>query len=165
MVLNVIAEPLYRERIIAALPVDHPFAKEESVDWSALRGEIILVQDWADSHATREFYASLLGVGARFSAHGASKQSIIGLVGAGFGITLATESQAQVAFPGVVFKPIKEPNAFVEVLMTWAADAFYEPWTAARRYRRVEHEMIEEPCAENNQHFEWHIPVADKPDF
>jgi hypothetical protein len=25
--------------------------------------------------------------------------------------------------------------------------------------------MIEEPCAENNQHFEWHIPVADKPDF
>jgi hypothetical protein len=36
---------------------------------------------------------------------------------------------------------------------------------ATRRWRRAEHPMIEEPCAENNQHFEWHIPVADKPDF
>jgi hypothetical protein len=44
-------------------------------------------------------------------------------------------------------------------------DAFYAPWTATRRFRRAEHEMIEEPCAENNQHFDWHIPVADKPDF
>jgi hypothetical protein len=33
------------------------------------------------------------------------------------------------------------------------------------RYRHVEHERIEEPCAENNQHFDWHIPVARKPNF
>ena len=32
-------------------------------------------------------------------------------------------------------------------------------------YRHVEHATIEEPCAENNQHFDRHIPVADKPDF
>jgi hypothetical protein len=23
----------------------------------------------------------------------------------------------------------------------------------------------QEPCAENNQHFDWHIPVAGKPDL
>ena len=59
-----------------------------------------------------------------------------------------------------------ENGRFIEVVFTVEdPDAFYEPWTATRRYRRVEHAMIEEPCAENNQHFEWHIPVADKPDF
>jgi hypothetical protein len=59
-----------------------------------------------------------------------------------------------------------ENGRFIEVVFTVDdSDSFYEPWTATRRYRRVEHEMIEEPCAENNQHFEWHIPVADKPDF
>jgi hypothetical protein len=45
-------------------------------------------------------------------------------------------------------------------------DTFYEPWSGMRRYRRVKQEMLEEVCAENNQHlFDYHIPVADKPDF
>ena len=45
-------------------------------------------------------------------------------------------------------------------------EAFYEPWTGMRRYRRAEREIIENICAENNQHlFDYHIPVADKPDF
>jgi hypothetical protein len=45
-------------------------------------------------------------------------------------------------------------------------DAFNEPWSAIRRYRRVQQEMLEEVCAENNQHlFDYHIPVANKPDF
>jgi hypothetical protein len=45
-------------------------------------------------------------------------------------------------------------------------DAFYEPWSGMRRYRRAEREDAEMICAENNQHlFDYHIPVADKPDF
>jgi hypothetical protein len=35
-----------------------------------------------------------------------------------------------------------------------------------RRYRRAQREIIEDICAENNQHlFDYHIPVASKPDF
>jgi hypothetical protein len=45
-------------------------------------------------------------------------------------------------------------------------DAFYQPWSGMRRYRRVQQEMIEDICAENNQHlFDYHIPVANQPDF
>jgi hypothetical protein len=45
-------------------------------------------------------------------------------------------------------------------------DAFNEPWSGTRRYRRVQQPMLEEVCAENNQHlFDYHIPVANKPDF
>jgi hypothetical protein len=45
-------------------------------------------------------------------------------------------------------------------------DAFYEPWSGVRRYRRVQQAMREDVCAENNQHlFDYHIPVANKPDF
>jgi hypothetical protein len=45
-------------------------------------------------------------------------------------------------------------------------DTFNEPWSGARRYRRATQPLIEEVCAENNQHlFDYHIPVADKPDF
>jgi hypothetical protein len=45
-------------------------------------------------------------------------------------------------------------------------DAFYQPWSGMRRYRRIVREEVEDICAENNEHlFDYHIPVADKPDF
>ena len=45
-------------------------------------------------------------------------------------------------------------------------DAFNQPCWGKRRYRRVDEQMAEDVCAENNQHlFDYHIPVADKPDF
>jgi hypothetical protein len=45
-------------------------------------------------------------------------------------------------------------------------DAFYEPWSAFQRYGRVQQPLREDICAENNQHlFDYHIPVADRPDF
>ncbi len=45
-------------------------------------------------------------------------------------------------------------------------DTYNQPWQAVQRYRRVQQPMIEEVCAENNQHlFDYHIPIAAKPDF
>jgi hypothetical protein len=45
-------------------------------------------------------------------------------------------------------------------------DAFNAPWSAIRTYRRVQQPMAEEVCAENNRNlFDYHIPVANKPDF
>jgi hypothetical protein len=44
-------------------------------------------------------------------------------------------------------------------------DAFYEPWSGIRRYRRVQQELQEDVCAENNFIFDYHIPSAEKPDF
>jgi hypothetical protein len=60
-----------------------------------------------------------------------------------------------------------ENGSGMEVVLTVDdQDAFYEPWWGMRRYRRVEEQMIEDVCAENNQHlFDYHIPVADKSDF
>jgi hypothetical protein len=44
-------------------------------------------------------------------------------------------------------------------------DAFNAPWSGMRRYRRVQQAMAEDVCAENNIVFDYHIPVANKPDF
>ena len=40
-------------------------------------------------------------------------------VAAGFGVTLATASQAEVTVPGVVFRPIAETNASVQIDLVW----------------------------------------------
>jgi hypothetical protein len=44
-------------------------------------------------------------------------------------------------------------------------DALYQPWSGMRRYRRVQEHLEEEVCAENNQHFDFEIPMSKKPDF
>jgi DNA-binding transcriptional LysR family regulator len=111
--------PLYREPLVAALPHGHILASYESLTWTLLGDQILLTQGWDDSHSEREFYASFLGDGVKFSSHPASKQSVMALVGAGFGITLVAQSQGEVAFPGVVYKPILEDDAWLQVELAW----------------------------------------------
>jgi hypothetical protein len=44
--------------------------------------------------------------------------------------------------------------------------SFYKPWTARRRYRRIDQDFNEKICAENNTNiFDYHIPVSSRPDF
>ena len=60
-------------------------------------------------------------------------------------------------------RPLPRGRNFEQILVFCAE--METPWTAVRRYRRVVEEMIEEPCAENNQHADWPIPIARTPDF
>ncbi len=121
---HVITELMFYEAILVALPKSHVLAISKSITWKQLRSEIFLVQSWDESQAAREIYASFLGRGMRYRTHAASKQSILALVGAGFGVTLVTESQAEVQFPGVVFKPIAEKNAVLKVDLVWVPKRF-----------------------------------------
>jgi DNA-binding transcriptional LysR family regulator len=116
---HAVAEPVYRERVLLALCGRHPLARRRRVKWDDLREQTFLVQGWDESQTAREFYASFLGSGVNYQAHAASKQSVLALVGAGFGVTLVTKSQTEVRFPGVVFKTISEKNAWLEVDLVW----------------------------------------------
>jgi hypothetical protein len=55
----------------------------------------------------------------------------------------------------------------LEVAMTIDdPDTYNQPWQALRRYRHVQRTLVEQVCAENNEHlFAYHIPVATAPDF
>lgn len=117
---NLASEPLYQERLFAAVAAFHPLSKAESVTWSVLRQEPVLVQDWPQSHVSRSFYGSLLGHSTRFNSHPAGKYAIFPLVASGFGITLVTESLAKAGYPGVVFRPIAEDNAIIKLVIAWA---------------------------------------------
>jgi DNA-binding transcriptional LysR family regulator len=117
------ALPIYCEPLVAALPVEHPFSARSALDWASLADETILVQTWAESEEQREFFESLLGSRARFQSNAASKQSMLALVSAGFGITITYRSQSETIFPGVVFKPIDEPNAWLRVHLAWMPEA------------------------------------------
>jgi hypothetical protein len=60
-----------------------------------------------------------------------------------------------------------EDGKFLEVAFTVDdPDTFMAPWSGSQRYRRVQETMTEQVCAENNAAlFDYHIPIAEKPDF
>ncbi len=116
---DAVTVPIYRERMLAALPRGHPLARRRTVNWDCLRRETFLVQGWDNSQSAREFYASFIGCGVKFQSHAASKQSVLALVAAGIGITLVTKSQSEVTFPGIVYRPVCEDDAWVEVELLW----------------------------------------------
>jgi DNA-binding transcriptional LysR family regulator len=120
---QIVMEPLYRERMVAAVPQDHALAGRDTLRWADLHRETIFVQEWAQSHAMREFYASMMGVGLPLQSVPAGKQTVFSLVSAGFGVTLAQQSQAEVNFPGVIFKPMDEANARVEFCLAWSCQS------------------------------------------
>jgi hypothetical protein len=54
----------------------------------------------------------------------------------------------------------------LEVTMTVDdPETYYQPWQAVLRYRQARVPLLEAVCAENNLQFDYHMPVADKPDF
>lgn len=116
-------EDMYHERIYAAFPKGHALARRRQLSWDLLRNETLLVQGWDDSQTARELYSSFLGSGAHYVTHAASKQSVLGLVASGFGITLVTEAQAHVKVPGVVYRSINEKNAMIQVVLVWASES------------------------------------------
>jgi len=117
-----VCEPMYYERILVALPRNHALSRRRTVTWDLLREETLLVQGWDESQSARELYVSFFGSGAHYVSHAASKQSVLGLFAAGFGITLVTEAQAHVKVPGVLYRSISEKNAMIRVVLVWVPE-------------------------------------------
>jgi DNA-binding transcriptional LysR family regulator len=118
-----VAVPIYREPIVAAVPARHKLAAANSVSWKELREEVMLVHESGSDSLTAGFVSSLLGSGSSLHSHPASRQGLLSLVSAGFGVTLIAESRIDFTCPGVIVKPVAESNAWVDVDLTWTPDS------------------------------------------
>lgn len=114
--------PIYRHRLVVALPRSHDLAQQKTLRWQDLRTQTVLVQGWDGSQTMRKVYAALLGNADNIVTHGVSKQTILALVAAGYGLALVTRAQAYGRVPGVVFRHIAEDNAEIEIQLAWAPE-------------------------------------------
>jgi DNA-binding transcriptional LysR family regulator len=110
---------LFRERIVAALPKGHHLTERPSLDWTSLSSERVLIQDGEGNGMLSQVHAKILDRATLFQAHAASRQALLALVGAGLGVTLVAESEAELTVPGIVFKPLEEPDSWLEFDLVW----------------------------------------------
>ena len=120
---NAVTTPLYRERVVAAMPREHPLSNQEALDWESLRKETFLVQGWDSSQSAREFYHRSWAVALGSTPTRRANSACSHWSEPDSELPSPRRSQSEVVFPGVVYRPIREENAWVRVELVWRPDA------------------------------------------
>lgn len=114
--------PLWKEPLFAAFQSDHPLARREALIWSELAAEPLIFQTNGSGAAVPQNLALLFathGLKSQLSRRTVSREALLSAVGMGFGMTIVEESATDIMLPGVVFRPVAEPDAEVQVTAVW----------------------------------------------
>jgi DNA-binding transcriptional LysR family regulator len=121
--LNV--EVVLRERTVAALPAEHPLAEMRRTPLRRLASEplVLFPRDQAPGFHDL-LISSLAGTGAtpRVVQYAPEMLTIIGLVAAGIGVSLAPASVQRLALEGVTYRPVSGAPATELAAVTRAGD-------------------------------------------
>jgi DNA-binding transcriptional LysR family regulator len=119
--------PLWNERIVVALTEGHRLADRETIYWTDLKGETLLVSRQDPGTEIQELLLTKLtssGDRPKVVCHDASWGSIKNLVGAGFGISLVTESAVGANFSGPLYRELRDGTgpSLVSYSAHWRSD-------------------------------------------
>jgi len=119
------SEHLWDERISVALAETHPLATREALTWAEIRGEDFVVRAYGSGPVIYAWLAGKLNPGGyapRIRQYDVCRESLLGLVSAGYGMTVVAGSTTVLAIPGLVFRPVSDEDAVVAVRMAWMKD-------------------------------------------
>jgi DNA-binding transcriptional LysR family regulator len=105
------AMPLWSERVIVALPEEHRLAAKETLYWTDLRTETVLLnQDDCGREIEDLLMSKLVSSDDRpmLKRHDISRGIIKSLVSVGFGVSLVIESDIGASFSGLVYREIRD---------------------------------------------------------
>lgn len=125
---------IVRERLNVAVPAGHRLAAQPAVPMRELDGETLLFR-------TREVAPTIFdqvmaafheaGVSMRLLLHPVGSSMLQGLVAAGAGITLVSESHSTRADLPLVYRPLVDPELHFDLYLVWRSD---ESAPAARAF-------------------------------
>jgi len=109
--------PLFREQLVAALPVGHRLAAGERIDLAELADERFILMSrtaYPDAHDLFSQACLSAGFSPTILDEGDSPNAMY-LVAAGLGVALAPASAVRSGLPGIAFRPFKHPTPEVEL--------------------------------------------------
>lgn len=114
---------LWCEPMVVALPADHQLAGQEAVTWRNLANETFLVRHGGTGPQVFEHVVRRISEcehSPRIHRYDVARDTLIGMVAAGDGITLTSEATTHVRFPGVVFRPIADETEPARFSAVWS---------------------------------------------
>jgi DNA-binding transcriptional LysR family regulator len=121
------AMALWSERILIALPEEHPLASREVVGWPELKDETFLLARHEAGQDFRDFLTAKLaspGEQLKVVRHDINGEAIRCLVGAGFGVSLLSEAAIGTTYPGVVYREPRDGSgpSRINFMAQWDKD-------------------------------------------
>lgn len=132
------AEPLYRERFVVACSIGHPFARRNAVAMRDMDGQHYLQRINCEYRDALREQCEACGANILRSYRSEREDWIQTMVAAGMGVCFLPEFSA--THPGVVTRPVTEPEVVREVALVTVARRRWSPAVATfvqslRRYR------------------------------
>lgn len=116
------SEHLWDERVYVAIPERRDLAEDIGSSWAELCKETFVVRAYASGSVMSAWIMHRLNphdIPPNIHQHDVSRECLLGMVSAGYGITVVAESATALAVPGVIYRPILEENATMSVRMAW----------------------------------------------
>ena len=119
--------PLWSERILLALPEGHPLADRETIYWTDLRGETVLLSQCDQGREFEDILISKLVSSEdrpRIERHDVSRDTMKGLVSLGFGVGLVAESDIGSTVSGLIYRELRDGTGPSQITYSahWRAD-------------------------------------------
>jgi LysR family hydrogen peroxide-inducible transcriptional activator len=112
-------ENLWHERLVVALPEDHPLAAKPHLDWQDVSSLPIMLRTvLGEISGYRAIVARIGDRPLNCEHHAVSRGALLELVAMGLGATVSFES-AVVPREGVAFRPIHDSDAVVAIKGAW----------------------------------------------
>ena len=114
---------LWCEPILVALPLDHPLAGRDTITWLDLVDELFLVRHGGTGPQVFEHVVRRISErqrSPRIHRCDVARDTLMGMVASGDGITLTSEATTHVPFPGVVFQPIADETEPARFTAVWS---------------------------------------------
>lgn len=109
---------LWSERIIVALPEDHPLAANDIIYWTDLKRERFLLSERDPGPEIQDILVAKLsspGDLPEVVRHDVSRENIKSLVGAGRGVSLMCEACMGASYAGVVYREARDGNGSARI--------------------------------------------------
>jgi DNA-binding transcriptional LysR family regulator len=102
---------LWSERTLVAVPEGHSLADRDTIYWTDLRGETVLLSHYDPGREFEDLLISKLASPEerpKVERHDVSRGIIKSLVSAGFGVSFATESDIGASFSGLIYREVRD---------------------------------------------------------
>jgi len=139
-------EELWRERIFVALPETHALAALPEISWEQLAHERFIVSRMDPGPEIQDYIIrglADLGRHPEVDRLPVQRETLLGLVGLGQGLSLVGEAEAGVTYPGVTFRPLDhEELPFSIVWSTQNDNPAFRRFLSSARVRAAERRAI-----------------------
>ncbi|GHG70905.1 LysR family transcriptional regulator [Comamonas sp. JC664] len=143
---GLIVERLLRERFVLALPARHPRARQQVVALASLASEPFVLFPRHSAPGLHDLVTSMClaaGFSPNILQEASSWPSVVGMVEAGLGLTIAPASSQALCPKGVVFRPLSGAPGHAELVVAFPGP---RPSPAAQHFRVLAHEAASRPA-------------------